>query len=90
LPDEFIASDSESVPRSCISTDGAEGRCLSTCIPAVAARAGVLPQSSCPAGDKCMPCFDPTAPDPTVPTGACSLACDMPTQPPIVLGDAGP
>ena len=84
-PDPIIAAAGQFVPNTCTSIAGAEGRCLSTCLPAVAARAATLPQSGCAAGERCMPCFDPTASDPNAPTGACSLACDAPAQPPVLL-----
>jgi hypothetical protein len=85
VPDPIIAAAGQFVPSTCTSIAGAEGRCLSTCLPAVAARAGTLPQSGCAANERCMPCFDPTAADPTAPTGACSLACDAPANPPVEL-----
>ena len=84
-PDPIIAAAGQFVPNTCTSIAGAEGRCLSTCLPAVAARAATLPQSGCAVDERCMPCFDPTASDPNAPTGACSLACDAPAQPPVVL-----
>jgi hypothetical protein len=84
-PDPIIATDNNYVPPTCVSVAGAEGRCLSTCLPSIAAQAGILPQSTCAAGQKCAPCYNPTAADPTVPTGACSLACDHPAHPPTVL-----
>ena len=84
-PDPIIAAAGQFVPNTCTSIAGAEGRCLSTCLPAVAALAAVLPVSGCTAGERCMPCFDPTASDPNAPTGACSLACDAPAQPPVLL-----
>jgi hypothetical protein len=84
-PDSITASAGKGVPPTCTSIAGAEGRCLSTCLPAIAAEADLLPQSTCAAGEKCAPCFNPTAPDPTAPTGACTLGCDKPAQPPTVL-----
>jgi hypothetical protein len=84
-PDPIIAAAGQFVPNTCTSIAGAEGRCLSTCLPAVAARAATLPQGGCAADERCMPCFDPTASDPNAPTGACSLACDAPAQPPVLL-----
>ena len=45
---------------------GAEGRCLSTCLPAIASEAELLPQSVCPTGTRCAPCYNPTAADPIV------------------------
>jgi hypothetical protein len=84
-PDTFIESAGESVPPTCVSIAGAEGRCLSTCLPSVAAEASLLPQATCAAGEVCVPCYDPVAADASAPTGACSLACDKPTQPPTIL-----
>jgi hypothetical protein len=84
-PDPIIAAAGQFVPDTCRSIAGVEGRCLSTCMPAVAARAATLPQDECAADERCMPCFDPTASDPNAPTGACSLACDEPAEPPVVL-----
>jgi len=83
-PDPLIQTANNFVPPTCTSIAGAEGRCLSTCLPDVAAQ-NLLPQSTCAANHRCVPCFDPTSGDPTAATGACSLACDMPHQPPVVL-----
>lgn len=84
-PDSLAASGGRAVPPSCTSVGGAEGRCLSECLPLIASKASLLPQGTCAAGERCAPCFDPTAADPTVPTGACSVACDEPARPPLVL-----
>jgi hypothetical protein len=84
-PDSFIASAGNAVPKTCTSVAGSEGRCLSTCLPAVQAEEQLLPQDICAADEKCVPCYNPTATDPTQPTGACSLACDKPTKPPTLL-----
>jgi hypothetical protein len=84
-PDPLIATGGNFVPKTCTSVAGAEGRCLSTCLPSVAAEATLLPRDVCDANEKCAPCFNPTASDPTAPTGACSLACDKPAKPPTIL-----
>jgi hypothetical protein len=84
VPDAVITAGGQSVPGTCTSIAGAEGRCLSTCLPAVAATVG-LPQAVCDAGERCMPCYDPTSSDPTAATGACSFACDAPSQDPVLL-----
>jgi hypothetical protein len=84
-PDKLIATGGNFVPKSCMSVAGAEGRCLSACLPSVAAQAAQLPKDVCDDGEKCAPCFNPTAADPTAPTGACTLSCDHPAQPPTVL-----
>ena len=73
VPDEFIASGGNFIPPTCESVAGAEGRCLSTALPDVAAQAELLPQSTCTADHLCVPCFSPL--DGTE-TGACRLSCD--------------
>jgi hypothetical protein len=84
-PDALASSGGKAIPPSCTSVGGAEGRCLSTCLPLVAEKANLLPRDSCGANEKCVPCFDPTGADPTVPTGACQVACDKAAKPPLVL-----
>jgi hypothetical protein len=84
-PDSVTSTGGKGVPATCVSIAGAEGRCLSTCLPTVAAEASLLPQSTCAADEKCAPCYNPVAQDPKAPTGACSLSCDKPAQPPTVL-----
>jgi hypothetical protein len=84
-PDTLIESGGQGIPPTCTSVAGAEGRCLSTCIPDIAAQAQFLPQDTCAAGEVCAPCYDPTADDPTLPTGACELACDAAVDPPVTL-----
>jgi hypothetical protein len=85
VPDETIASKGLGVPKTCTSIGGAEGRCLSTCLPVIAKRASLLPTDVCGAGQVCAPCYDPTASDPNAPTGACEVACDKPAKPPVKL-----
>jgi hypothetical protein len=84
-PDPVIRTGDNFVPQSCTSIGGAEGRCLSTCLPFVQAQAGVWPIDVCATGERCAPCYNPTAADPTASTGACNLACDAPTQDPVIL-----
>jgi hypothetical protein len=84
-PDAITQSAGEGVPATCTSVAGSEGRCLSTCLPAIAAEASLLPQSTCPSGEKCAPCFNPIATDPRAPTGACTLGCDAPANPPTII-----
>ncbi len=84
-PDSLVESGGQGVPPTCTSIAGAEGRCLSTCLPAVAAEAFLLPTAGCSANEACVPCYNPTSADPRMPTGACSLACDMPADPPTIL-----
>ena len=84
-PDPLIAALGDFVPASCTSIGGAEGRCLSMCLPFVEAQGALLPSGSCGADERCAPCYNPIAADPTAPTGACTLACDAPSQPPVIL-----
>jgi hypothetical protein len=84
-PDKLIASAGNFVPKACASVAGAEGRCMSTCVPSVAEQAAQLPKDVCDDGEKCAPCYNPVATDPTAPTGACNLACDAPQKPPLML-----
>jgi hypothetical protein len=78
-PDDFIAAGGNFVPPTCRSILGAEGRCLSTCIPQVAGEP-LLPQSTCAGNEKCAPCYDPRDGSKTA---ACSLSCDPgPAEPP--------
>lgn len=80
VPDTFIAAGGNVIPATCASVAGEEGRCLSTCLPKVAAQAASLPQSTCAASEKCVPCYDPIS---LTETGACRLSCDPgPTAPP--------
>jgi len=60
------------LPR-CTSVAGAEGRCVSTCMPTGAWQPGDLPQDTCGASERCAPCYDPS--DGRA-TGACALGCD--------------
>src|SRR5262249_50783180 len=59
-PDTTISTDNTWVPLTCKSIAGAEGRCLSTCLPEVSSQP-LLPQSTCPTDMKCVPCYDPTS-----------------------------
>src|SRR5262249_48348479 len=71
------------IPPTCTSLAGAEGRCLSVCIPKVAAQVDILPQASCGATERCVPCTNPLDGQST---GACTLSCDPgPTQAPVTL-----
>ncbi len=83
VPDTFIETTGKFIPDTCESVAGAEGRCLSPCLPQVAAQAANLPRSTCSAVELCVPCYDPQTGDPT---GACELSCDPgPVEPPVLL-----
>lgn len=85
LPDDLTAGAGFAVPDTCKSTAGAEGRCVSTCLPQIAAQKDMLPQSTCAANERCAPCFNPTGVNPKLSTGACDTACDKPKEAPLVL-----
>ncbi len=83
VPDFFVKNQGLFIPPSCASVFGAEGRCLSTCLPDVAKHLNDLPQSSCAPNERCLPCYDPFT---LQPTGACDLSCDPgPQKPPQPL-----
>jgi hypothetical protein len=73
VPDDFIETGGQFIPPTCESVGGVEGRCLSTCLPDVAAQADQLPAGTCGGGERCVPCYDPIEGGET---GACSLSCD--------------
>jgi hypothetical protein len=83
VPDKLISTGGNYVAPTCDSIGGAEGRCMSTCMPDVAKKEGSLPQSSCDAEELCVPCFDPVD---GKDTGVCKLSCDPgPAEPPTIL-----
>ncbi len=83
VPDRWIERGGLATAPSCFAFGGGEGRCLSTCLPAVAVKASLLSADSCAAGELCVPCFDPFD---GADTGACTISCDAgPTQPPKTL-----
>jgi hypothetical protein len=79
-PDVFATSGLRA--ETCESIDGAEGRCLPTCVPLVAEQGDRLPQSTCEANEKCAPCTDPLTGEDTT---ACSQNGDAPTEPPYTF-----
>ena len=70
VPDPFIATGGVYEPPACTSLQGAEGVCLSGCIPAVEEVWSLLPQDHCYDDENCVPCTNPL--DGTD-TGACLL-----------------
>jgi hypothetical protein len=82
VPEEFVAAEGEAVPFPCTSVAGAEGRCLSKCLPSVSSQESVLPQDTCGPDHLCVPCFEPLSGSPT---GACTLSCDMPQEDPLTF-----
>ncbi|MEZ4401688.1 MAG: hypothetical protein R3B06_16800 [Kofleriaceae bacterium] len=70
VPDPFIATGGVYQPKSCTSLQGADGVCLSGCIPQVADVWGILPQEACADSERCVPCINPLDGQDT---GACNL-----------------
>ena len=85
-----VLTDETARPAQCNTVGGGEGRCMPTCLPAIAARAHSLPQDVCRTGEVCAPCFDPFS---GTDTEACRVHGDAPTQPPSTFahccGDQG-
>jgi hypothetical protein len=86
VPDDFIRTANNHLAPTCAPFAGmGEGRCLSRCIPMVAAQAGMLSQSTCAANQLCVPCFDPRT---MMDTMACRQSCDPgPREPPFRFQD---
>jgi hypothetical protein len=91
IPDKFIETGGVLTPKTCASLDGAQGVCLSVCIPQVGQYSGILPQDACDADERCAPCVSPLD---GMPTGACDIKgeCvgegpDTPVPPPPGDGD---
>jgi hypothetical protein len=85
VPDEFIETQGFFTPKTCESVLGAEGRCMSTCIPQVSEqlKQASLPQDVCNDHEVCAPCYDPQTGDSS---GACDQSCDEgPTEEPVLL-----
>ncbi len=75
VPDPFIETGGVFEPLTCASLSGAEGRCLSGCVPQVKDYWGILPQDACADDERCIPCINPID---NTDTGVCQLAftCD--------------
>ena len=73
VPEPHIAWGDFYVPDSCELGDGSPGRCMSTCLPAVAERIDLLPQAGCAENERCSPCCDFYSGEPT---GSCGFGCD--------------
>jgi len=73
VPDDYIVTQGVFALKKCASLLGAEGRCISTCIPQVNQQLTTLPKDVCGDGELCAPCFNPI--DGTD-TKACSEGCN--------------
>ena len=74
VPDALIRSNGAKPP-ACHSLNGADGVCLSICVPQVAMYQTLLPQDVCADDERCAPCINPLT---NMPSGA----CDIGSQPP--------
>ena len=83
VPVPLLISDGRTQPTVCASLGGAEGRCMSLCVPSVREKRDQLPQDVCEEGDLCAPCYDPFTGEST---GACDASvCDAPVEAPYVF-----
>lgn len=79
VPTGWAAAPDAALPRSCRSSNAAEGRCLPSCLPGVAAQAERLAKGDCLDAHLCVPCFDPVS---GAATGACTIGSDPgPSEP---------
>jgi hypothetical protein len=80
VPVALLVTDGLTKPTVCESLGGAEGRCMSLCVPQIQEKKDQLPQDICEEGTLCAPCYDPFTGEST---GACDASvCDMPEEPP--------
>ncbi len=90
VPDSLIAYGGFSTPQTCTAIGGAEGRCFSECLPAIAAEAQRLELDVCELGERCTPCCDPRT---GMPSGVCGKGCDEGPErcepPPSCCGGGG-
>lgn len=85
VPEMFLATGGNYLPKSCTSLAGGEGRCLSRLFKDIEAQKDALPQDVCAESERCAPCYDPIT---GALTGACNLvSCDAPKKPKVVFGD---
>src|SRR5205814_6920511 len=73
-PDDYIATQGKFLVKKCTSLEGAEGRCISTCVPQVLKQIDQLPVDMCNmALERCAPCWNPIDGSDTK---ACTQGCD--------------
>jgi len=85
VPELLVNTMGKFIAKTCRSLNDAEGRCLSSCIPQVAAQASQLPRDSCAEGELCAPCYDPRTGELTA---ACVQGCDPgPAEKPKTLAE---
>jgi hypothetical protein len=85
VPEPYIRSANNYVPRRCSAFGGLVGGCVSRCVPMVAEQADILTRDVCGQDELCAPCYDPQ--NGNMPTGACEVPPNcgdggFPPQPP--------
>jgi hypothetical protein len=70
VPDTFISNPAYQPPM-CTAFNGAQGACLSVCVPQVAQYQSILTQATCATDERCTPCINPIT---NQSSGACSFA----------------
>jgi outer membrane protein assembly factor BamB len=79
VPDSILASEHRIAPPPCESIGGAEGACVSVCVPAVGEMAALLPKEGCGSDEVCVPCISPLDNQPTGVCGVIECGGDNPT-----------
>ncbi|MDD9934457.1 MAG: hypothetical protein OXT09_12685 [Myxococcales bacterium] len=74
--------DEDFTPEPCRATLDVEGRCLPSCLPALAEQADLLERDTCREGELCAPCFDPID---GASTDVCGFGDDEPAEPPAIF-----
>jgi hypothetical protein len=76
-------SDADHVPDACrVSSTGAQGSCLPSCLSAVAEQMDRLTQEDCADEERCVPCYDPISGEST---GACTAERQAAIESPVVF-----
>jgi hypothetical protein len=75
VPNDFLGSDPVA-PAVCRGLGNLEGRCMSECLPSIAANAARLTRVDCGDHELCAPCTDPQSGSAT---GVCTIHGDQPT-----------
>jgi hypothetical protein len=84
VPVKLLITDGLTQPTVCESLNGAEGRCMSLCVPQIQEKRDQLPRTICDEDELCAPCYDPFTGEST---GACDASvCDAPVDPPMTFG----
>lgn len=94
VPEPYIRTANNYIPRRCSAFGGLVGACISRCVPMVAMQAEILSRDVCAADELCAPCYDPQ--NNNQPTGACAVPPNCgdggfpPQPPPLRCPHTGP